>query len=52
MTRIVLADDQALIRGGLRALIEATHGLEVVGEAADGETRARGHARRRGPTSC
>ena len=51
MTRIVLADDQALIRGGLRALIEATPGLEVVGEAADGEAALRG-ARERGPTSC
>ena len=40
-TRIVLADDQALIRGGLRALIEATPGLEVVGEAADGEAALR-----------
>jgi DNA-binding NarL/FixJ family response regulator len=38
MTRIVLVDDQALIRGGLRALIDATAGLDVVGEAADGET--------------
>ena len=36
MTRIVLADDQALIRGGLRALLEAD-GIEVAGEAADGE---------------
>jgi DNA-binding NarL/FixJ family response regulator len=35
--RVVLADDQALIRGGLRALIAATPGIEVVGEAADGE---------------
>jgi DNA-binding NarL/FixJ family response regulator len=37
MTRVVLVDDQALIRGGLRALIDAEPGLEVVGEAADGE---------------
>ena len=41
MTRIVLADDQALIRGGLKALIAATPGLEVVGEAADGEAAVR-----------
>jgi DNA-binding NarL/FixJ family response regulator len=41
MTRVVLADDQALIRGGLRALIEATEGIDVVGEAADGETALR-----------
>jgi DNA-binding NarL/FixJ family response regulator len=36
MTRVVLVDDQALVRGGLRALIEAEPDLEVVSEAADG----------------
>ncbi len=35
--RVVLADDQALIRAGFRALIESEDDLEVVGEAADGE---------------
>lgn len=34
--RVLLADDQALIRGGLRALIDSEPGLSVVGEAADG----------------
>ena len=34
--RVVLVDDQALVRAGLRSLIEAEEGLEVVGEAADG----------------
>jgi DNA-binding NarL/FixJ family response regulator len=37
MTRVVLVDDQALVRGGLRALIDAEPDLEVVGEATDGE---------------
>jgi DNA-binding NarL/FixJ family response regulator len=37
MIRVVLVDDQALVRGGLRALLEAEPDLEVVGEAADGE---------------
>jgi DNA-binding NarL/FixJ family response regulator len=37
MTRVVLVDDQALVRGGLRALLEAESDLEVVGEAADGD---------------
>jgi DNA-binding NarL/FixJ family response regulator len=36
MTRIVVVDDQALVRGGLRALLNAEHDLDVVGEAADG----------------
>lgn len=36
MIRVVLADDQALIRGGLRALLAAEPGIEVVGEASNG----------------
>ncbi|MEU4544762.1 response regulator transcription factor [Nonomuraea dietziae] len=36
MIRVLLADDQALIRGGFRALLEAEDDLEVVGEAANG----------------
>ncbi|TQS45047.1 LuxR C-terminal-related transcriptional regulator [Cryptosporangium phraense] len=34
--RVLIADDQALIRGGLVALFTAAPGIEVVGEAADG----------------
>lgn len=34
--RVLLADDQALIRAGFRMIIDADPGLEVVGEAADG----------------
>jgi DNA-binding NarL/FixJ family response regulator len=34
--RVVLADDQALLRAGLRALLEAEDDLEVAGEAANG----------------
>ena len=34
--RVLLADDQALVRAGFRALLEAEDGLEVVAEAADG----------------
>ena len=37
MTRVVLVDDQALLRAGFRALIDAEDDLEVVGEAGDGE---------------
>ena len=36
MIRIALIDDQALMRAGFRALLEAEDGIEVVGEAADG----------------
>ena len=34
--RIVLADDQALVRAGFRAILDAREDLEVVAEAADG----------------
>ncbi|MFD6192539.1 response regulator [Streptomyces sp. NPDC060275] len=35
--RVALVDDQALMRAGFRALLDAEEGIEVVGEAADGE---------------
>ena len=34
--RVFLADDQALVRQGIRALLEMDAGISVVGEAADG----------------
>jgi DNA-binding NarL/FixJ family response regulator len=36
--RIVIVDDQAMVRSGLRSLLEDEPDLQVVGEAADGET--------------
>jgi DNA-binding NarL/FixJ family response regulator len=36
--RVVVVDDQALVRTGLRTLIESEPDLELVGEAADGRT--------------
>ena len=35
--RVVLADDQAMVRAGFRLIIEAEDDLEIAGEAADGE---------------
>ena len=35
-TRVLLVDDDALIRAGLRAILDAEPDLTVVGEAADG----------------
>lgn len=35
--RVVLADDQALVRAGFRALLNAQDDIEVVGEASDGD---------------
>lgn len=34
--RVLLADDQALIRAGFRMILESEPGIEVVGEAVDG----------------
>jgi DNA-binding NarL/FixJ family response regulator len=39
--RVVLADDQALLRKGFRMILEAEEGLEIVGEAADGADAVR-----------
>ena len=39
--RIVLADDQALLRKGFRMILEAEDDLEIVGEAADGADAVR-----------
>ena len=36
MIRVVLADDQALVRAGFRMLLDAESDIEVVGEAKDG----------------
>lgn len=38
--RVLIADDHGMIRDGLRMILEA-QGIEVVGEAADGETAIR-----------
>jgi len=36
MTTVVVADDQALVRDGLRLILEVEDGIDVVGEARDG----------------
>lgn len=36
MIRVLLVDDQQLIRAGLRMLLDAEDGMEVIGEAGDG----------------
>ena len=38
MIRVLIADDQELVRAGFRALLDAQADLEVVGEADDGIT--------------
>jgi DNA-binding NarL/FixJ family response regulator len=39
--RVLLADDQALVRAGFRALLDAQTDIEVVGEAGDGDEAVR-----------
>jgi len=47
MIRVLLADDQTLVRAGFRALLDAQHDIEVAGEADDGEQAIRlAHERR------
>ncbi|SHM95704.1 two component transcriptional regulator, LuxR family [Cryptosporangium aurantiacum] len=41
LIRVLLADDQALVRAGFRALLDAQPGIAVVGEAKDGAEAAR-----------
>lgn len=36
--RVFLADDHGIVRGGIRAMLEAEDDLEVVGEASDGRS--------------
>ncbi|MDT9687461.1 response regulator transcription factor [Streptomyces sp. P9(2023)] len=48
MIRVLLADDQSLVRAGFRALLDAQPDIEVAGEAADGEEAA-AKARELGP---
>ena len=40
-TRVLIADDQALVRSGFRMIVEARADLEVVGEAENGEEAVR-----------
>jgi DNA-binding NarL/FixJ family response regulator len=46
-TRVFIADDQALVRAGFRRLLETTPGIDVVGEAGDGQEAVDGARRLR-----
>ncbi|HWC71356.1 MAG TPA: response regulator transcription factor [Actinomycetota bacterium] len=41
MTEVLLVDDQALVRAGFKALLDAQDDIEVVGEAGDGDEALR-----------
>ena len=36
MIRVLIADDQSLVRTGFKMILDAEPGIEVVGEAGDG----------------
>ncbi len=40
-TKVLIVDDHEMVRAGLRAIIESTGRMQVVGEAADGEEAIR-----------
>lgn len=48
MVTVVLADDEVLLRAGLRLMLDGSRGIEVVGEAGDGDEAVR-VARRTSP---
>ena len=50
--RVLLVDDQALVRAGFRVILESEDGIEVVGEAADGEEGVRRAAELRPDVIC
>ncbi|QLQ38813.1 response regulator transcription factor [Micromonospora robiginosa] len=41
MIRVLVADDQTLVRAGFRSILDGEDGIEVVGEAADGDEAVR-----------
>ena len=47
MIRVLVADDQPLVRTGLRTLLEAEAGITLVGEAVDGDEAVAGVRRER-----
>ena len=49
--RVLIADDEALVRTGFRMLVDSAADLQVVGEASDGVQAVR-QAQALRPTSC
>ncbi|MGW4801296.1 response regulator, partial [Nonomuraea sp. NPDC004297] len=47
MIRVLIVDDEALVRSGLRMILEATGDVVIVGEASDGDAAVTAVARLR-----
>ena len=52
MTRLLIVDDEALVRAGLKMILESADDLEVVGEAEDGADAVDDGAASIGRTWC
>ncbi len=52
MIRVLIADDQDLVRTGFRLILQGEPDLDVVGEAADGAETVRLWPLGCSPTSC
>ncbi len=52
IVRVLIADDQALVRAGFRMILDAEDDLEVVGEAVRRRSRRCERRAGCGPTSC
>ena len=50
--RVLIADDQSLVRAGFRLVLENHPDLEVVGEASNGDEAIHSAGAARRPTSC
>ena len=51
MIRVLLADDQALVRGGFRLILDTEPDMEVVARGADGDEAVGARAASASPTS-
>ena len=49
--RVLIVDDQALVRAGFRMILESEPEIEIVGEAEDGRAGRRGGTRAEARTS-
>ena len=52
IVRVLIADDQALVRAGFKMILDAEDDLDVVGEAVRRRRGGRARAAARSRTSC
>ena len=52
MIRVLIVDDQALVRAGFRMILDAEPDIEIVAEAGDGMEAVEPARRATRPTSC